>query len=101
MTELSNLDQKMLQIKSLDSSASIVFSQFTLKWHVSANIEVGGDGVLSGITEHESSPELAVGAYFKRLTTVDLDHYLVTSGYAERDRRHWRWNGAAFQEVPR
>jgi hypothetical protein len=41
---MNDLDRKMLQIKSLDSDVSICFSEYTGKWYVSANTEIGGDG---------------------------------------------------------
>lgn len=96
------IDHQMLQIKSLDNDASLCFSGYTGKWYVQAKIEIGGDGVLTGMTEHESNPEQAVNAYFSSLTNLDLDHYLVTHPhpYSDFPRRHWRWNGAAFAEVP-
>ena len=97
---MNNLDQKMLQIKSLDRDASIVFSEYTYRWYVSALIEIGDGLTLSGANEHESTPEGAVDAYFHALTTVDLNHYIVTNSMRE-SRRHYRWNGAAFAEIPR
>ena len=100
MSNLTNIDRQMLQIKSLDSDATIGLSEYTGKWYVVAEIEIGGDGLLSGVTEHESTPEAAIDAYFDRLTQVDLQHYIVT-GYYGKDLRHWRWNGAAFSEVPK
>jgi hypothetical protein len=100
MTELPDIDRMMLQIKSLDNNASLGFSEYTSQWYVDARIEMGGEGVLFGMTEHRSSPESAVMAYFSSLITVDLDHYLVTHAYDEKARRHWKWNGAAFTEVP-
>ena len=96
---MNDLDRKMLQIKSLDSDASICFSEYTGKWYVSANIEEGGDGVLVGICKHRATPEAAVDAYFDHLRTVDIDHYLVTRPFDGENRRSWKWNGAAFQEV--
>ena len=98
---MNSLEQNMLQIKSLDKDASLCFSEYTHNWYVLANIEKGGGGVLSGIVEHESTPEGAVDSYFHHLTTVDLDHYLVVKSYDNKARRHYRWNGAAFAEIPR
>lgn len=94
---LDLIAKQMLMIKSLDSEASLHFSEHTSQWYVSARIDTGGDGLLSGIVEHASTPHDAVDAFFCRLTNVDRDHYLVT-GYSDT-RRHWRWNGAAFVEL--
>jgi predicted acetyltransferase len=89
----------MLQIKSLDNDASVRYSQYTHMWYVSANIEIGGDGLLSGIASHAESPQLAVEEYFKVITTVPIGYYLVTE--RGEGRREWLWNGAAFFETGR
>lgn len=86
----------MLLIQTLDPNAHIGFSDITGQWYVSAHIEIGGDGFLSGGTEHRDTPEDAVRAYLAHLTSIDLGRYLVTK--FDGQRRHWRWNGAAFRE---
>jgi hypothetical protein len=89
----------MLQIKSLDDGAVIEYSEWTHQWYVTAKVEISDGALLSGITEHERTPDLAVLAYIDRLRAVDysdVDHVLVT----RNPREHWRWNGAAFVRVP-
>jgi hypothetical protein len=98
---MNEIDKRMLQIKSLDPNASLKFSNYSYKWYVSARIEVGGDGVLVSINEHELTPENAVDSYFRSLISVDSDHYLVTNSCDIDTRREYRWNGAAFQEIGR
>jgi hypothetical protein len=90
----ASTNQAMLLIKSLDTNAHLGYSEWTGQWYVSARIDIGGDGVLRGGSEHRNTPDEAVSAYLSWLTDVDVDHYLVTSN----PRRHWRWNGAAFAE---
>lgn len=94
---MNSLDQKMLQIKSLDRDASVEFSTYTHRWYVSARIEIGDGTMLTGISRHSDYPEEAVNNYFHALTTLNDLHYLVT-GY-DKNLRLWKWNGAAFAEL--
>jgi hypothetical protein len=99
MTNL--IDQQFLLIKSIASGASLEFSDWTSQWYVSASIEIGGDGVLIGITEHRETPELAVSAFLDAMQSVEWpSHYLVTDSYKDK-RREWRWNGTAFTDCTR
>jgi len=94
-----SINQTMLLIKSIDLRAHLEFSEWTKQWYVEARIDIGGDGLLSGGSEHRDTPQEAVVAYMERLCEIDLDHYLVTNAGGDA-RRHWRWNGAAFAELP-
>jgi hypothetical protein len=94
---MDSVTQQMLLIKSVDNDATIGFSEYTGKWYVQAKVEVGGDGLLRGMTEHADSPGSAVEALLVAMTEVASDRYLV-SGYGPK-RRHYRWNGAAFYEA--
>jgi hypothetical protein len=89
----------MLVIKSLDYGAYLDFSEYTGQWYVSSAINIGGDGMLTGITEHRTTPEQAIEAYLLRIQAVEAPRYIVTKSNSP-DRRHYRWNGAAFAEVP-
>lgn len=89
---------QMLLLKALDSAASILLSQYTQQWYVSARIEIGDGVMLAGVAEHRDTPQEAVAAMFERLCDLGLDHYIAASPYG--DRRNYRWNGAAFAEVP-
>jgi hypothetical protein len=100
VSDLPRIDSLMLHIKALDLDASLAYSEYTHKWFVSAKIEEGGDGCLTRIVEHEETPEGAVEAFFDQLTKVPIDRCLVTNPDNEKRRRHWKWNGAAFREVP-
>ncbi len=95
---METIDNQMLQIKSLDRNASLGFSEYTGKWYVLADIQIGGDGMLVGVNQHESNPADAVDSYFRALTSIPLDRYLVTGSLLDGRTRHWRWNGAAFAE---
>lgn len=99
---MSEVTREMLLIKSLDNSASVVLSEWTRKWLVMARISIGDGAVLSSICEHADTPQAAVRAYFEALCDVDqsdTEHYLVTREGTDQ-RRHFRWNGAAFVDQP-
>ena len=96
---MNAVDQEMLLIKSLDDGASLKFSEYTKQWYIEARIEVSDGCVLTGGTEHADTPTLAVSRYLNYLKAVPLDKVIVTHAGRD-DRRHWRWNGAAFTEQP-
>lgn len=96
------LGRAMLLIKSLDPKANLEFSEWTQKWFVAADIEISDGCIIGGITEHRDTPDQAVLAFLARLQGVDygdLENVIVTNSLRP-ERRHWRWNGAAFVEVP-
>jgi hypothetical protein len=98
---ISDMTAAMLIIKSLDPSASLELSEYTQQWYVSARIDISDGACLSGVTEHEDTPDVAVRAFLNRITEVgqhDHEHVLVTRFHGER--RHHRWNGRAFVEEP-
>lgn len=102
-TRQRSATEAMLLIKTMDNGAMLKLSEWTGKWYVEAQVEVSDGVVLSGVTEHEDSPEQAVHAYLARLAEVDVNDFgrvLVTRAYAGDERRHWRWNGAAFANEP-
>lgn len=94
------LDDAMRIIQSLDSDAHLCFSNFTGQWFVSARIEISNGALLQGIAEHRPTPEDAVYAYLAELQKIHIHQWeqvLVTRSM-ERERREWKWNGAAFAE---
>lgn len=98
---MNDITRQMLVIKSLDPSASLGLSEVTGRWYVSARIEIGGDGMLRSIGSHADSPQVVVAEYFDALVRAGENYpkqVLVTNAYS--NRREWRWNGAAFAEVP-
>ncbi len=96
---MDDTTRTMLLIKSLYNDAHVALSEYTGQWFVSARIDIGGDGLLTGGKEHRDSPQEAVAAYMEWLTSVPYDKYLVVNGGRE-NRRHYRWNGGAFAEIP-
>lgn len=88
----------MLAIKTLDNRACIRFSEWTGQWYVEAKVEVSDGVCLRGGSEHRDSPTAAVYAYLDMLRAVGLDEVIVA--YFGDERRHFRWNGYAFAEVP-
>lgn len=89
----------MLTIKSIDPTARLDCSDYTQKWYISSRIEISDGVVLSGICEHEDTPEAAVAAFMGRLANVPVDQAIVVNAY-KANRRHYRWNGAGFIEEP-
>ena len=93
-----SIDSAMLMIKGLDRNAHLEFSDVTGKWYVSARLEICGNGVLCGITEHRATPQQAVEAFLERLQTVEYPLRICANAYT-KNHREWRWNGAAFAET--
>jgi uncharacterized protein YktB (UPF0637 family) len=87
----------MLIIKALDDDAHLEYSEYTRQWFVSADIDIKSDGCLIGVVEHADTTDEAVGAFLARITHIKQDELIVTRALKD-DRRHWRWNGAAFAE---
>ena len=96
---MDDTTQAMLLIKTLDNDARLLLSDYTGQWYVSARIEMGDGVILEGGCKHRGTPQEAVAAYMGWLTNVPVDKYLVTHAYHD-NRRHYRWNGAAFAEIP-
>lgn len=86
----------MLAIKTLDHCAHLCLSEYTGKWYVEAKVEISDGCILSGVTEHRETPAQAVRAFVDRLQAITLDEVIVAKPIGER--RHYRWNGAAFAE---
>lgn len=91
--------QAMLQVLALDPSAVVKFSEYTGQWYIEARIEQSDGCIISGIVEHRNDPLSAVLAFHAALKAIDDKHVLVSNAGRET-RRHWRWNGGAFAEVP-
>lgn len=92
-------DEIMLVLQALDPNATVGYSSYTRQWYVQANISIGNGAILTGATEHRSTPGDAVAAFFNRVADLSLDEYVVSDYLGHR--REWRWNGAAFAECTR
>lgn len=86
----------MFSIKALDHDAHLCLSEYTGQWYVEAKVEISDGSILSSPTEHRETPELAVWAFVDRLQSITLDEVIVAKPTGQR--RHYRWNGAAFAE---
>lgn len=95
---MNELDETMLMIKSIDRTAHVEFSEWTLKWFVSSCISIGDGTTLTGVNEHHDTPAKAVRMFFGTIRNVGGDEHLSVVHRGER--RNYRWNGAAFTEVP-
>ena len=99
-SEMTPIKAVALHLQVLDRAWSLGYSEHTHQFYVSLDAQIGGDGLLCSVTEHRDTPEQAIDAAFKRLAAVSAPNYIVTDAF-QGDRKHWRWNGAAFVEVPR
>lgn len=91
--------EAILFLKAIGAEPSIGYSEYTNKWYMSDDIEVGGDGMLASPTLHRDTPEAAVVDLFEQYKQDAKflgQKYLVTR-YPER--RHWQWNGACFVQI--
>jgi len=91
-------DFGLLLIKSIDTSAHLDFSPYTGKWFVASHLNTSDGALQRGVCEHRDTPELAVRAFLYALAAISLDEVIV--GRVGDERRHYRWNGAAFVEEP-
>lgn len=68
-------------------------------WYVHQGISIGGDGVLVGSYGNGETPELAIEDHW-RIYCEELPHdrYIVIEGGIAR--RHVRWNGYMWQDLP-
>lgn len=80
---------------------SIEWSTYTGQFWINSGLYEGDGVMLAGITEHRSTPEQTLVAFFDRLRDVAEPNFIVTNDTDRDKRKHWRWNGVCFQEVPR
>ena len=92
------IEGKMLMIQSMTRDVAIRFSDVTQLWYVTSNIEIGDGSLLSSISEHADTPGRAVRMFFKRITNLEPNQFLVVGSWG--DRKHFTWNGAAFVGQP-
>ena len=90
-----------LHLDALGSSEwGIYFSSYTDKWFVSARgLNLTNGTFLSGVTAHRDSPEQALVAFMERLRNEGQQRQVVAVE-SRGQRRHYRWNGVTFAEVP-
>lgn len=68
-------------------------------WYVSQSVEIGGNGMLSGVYGNGDSPEVAVFDHWYRLTeNLKPYEYLVVNAYGD-DRKQYRWTGYRWSSV--
>ena len=70
-------------------------------WYVSASgREIGGDGCLVGEFGNGTTPEEAVeDEWMRYVTELPLGRYIVLGAFSD-NRRHVRWNGFMWQDIP-
>jgi len=104
---MEQLDREMLHILSMDSRAHVGYSEYVHLWYVHLNLEKGGDGILRSVGgSHANTPEDAVHGCFEALKEIQPTKeepwaVIVKDAYESGGKRkHYRWNGACFAEVP-
>ena len=92
--------QEMLTILSLDPSASLVYSQYTDKWFVSARIEIANGATLQGMCEHSPTVHQAINDFLNRLkqvgNTPETRYKEALKAHPDGEPHYYIWNGAAF-----
>lgn len=92
-------EQKLAAINALADS-SLKMRQ-PGDWYLSVpRCEVGGDGVLKSVYGDGRTPELAVEAAWLNMTQIPAELCLVLRAGGP-DRKHVRWNGFMWKEIPR
>lgn len=95
----SNLTSAILHIKALSSEVAVMYSEHTCQWYLSApHVHLTDGSLLTSPSVHRDSPDHAVVAYLHELRDEGQGRSVVAVTHPER--RHYRWNGAAFAEVP-
>jgi hypothetical protein len=96
-------EQKFAALKSLSplSSDCAVFMRKPGSWYVTlGSIEIGGDGVLTMVSGDGDTPRAAIEDAWERVTSLGPNRYLVLNAGSDA-RRHVRWNGFMWAEVPK
>jgi len=73
-------------------------------WYVSQPTEITSDSsaMLSGKYGNGETPEKAIDAHWDELTrTLKPDEYVVIHAGDPKRRRHLRWNGYMWEDLPR
>jgi hypothetical protein len=93
-------EEKFAALKSLSHDVSLRMRE-PGDWYVSdPGVEIGGDGVLASKTESGATPEAAVEMHWEILTKLPPDKYIALDAFTDK-RRHYRWSGFMWTEVPR
>lgn len=99
-----NVSEAMLLVQAVAPHATIQYSEFTGKWYIGDDdVEIGGDGFLVSPIAQTDTPESAVFGFLEVIQAVKAPKYLVVRAMSEPPdgRRHYRWNGMAWAELPR
>ena len=101
MSSNNVLRAEALHLNALGVSEwGIHFSPYTDRWFVHAKGLNFSDGVmLRGVTVHRDTPEGALVAFMAELRDEGQNTQVVAVE-SRGQRRNYRWNGAAFAEVP-
>ena len=68
---------------------------------VSGTVEIGNGGTLTSVNGRGDAPEKAIDDLWKRLTELSPKEYIVLNAMSRDGRRHVRWNGYMWAELPK
>lgn len=95
------IDEVFFALKAISGEASIQMRR-PRDWYVSLRgVEIGGNGMLAGVGGDGKTPDEAISDAWNKVTAVEPPLFLVINATNELTRRHLRWNGFMWQDVPR
>lgn len=95
-------EQKFIALKALCPEMHLT-TNLDQRWVCAGSrLEETSDSshVLAGVTGFGSSPETAVENMWLRVEKQPADHYFVIGAYHGEKRRHVKWNGFMWIDVP-
>jgi hypothetical protein len=70
-------------------------------WYIDQSVEVGGDGLLSGLYGNGTTPQAALEDHWRVLVDeLKPGFYLVIQAFSPDKCRHVRWNGFMWEDLP-
>lgn len=93
-------EQKLAALQALGGECHLAMRS-PGNWYVAEKgFSIGGDGMLTSQTQSEPSPADAVEeCWSQHVTNLPANRYLAVEG--NDSRKHFRWNGYMWQELPR
>lgn len=89
----------MLIVQALDPHARCIYYEGSPgRFVVRSKIEISDGHIISSTGPSADTPDEAYSLLLAELTAVAAPKYVVT--HLEGARRQYRWNGAAFAEIP-
>jgi len=96
-------EEKLFAMQSLPGGSfkSLLSMSRPGLWKCMLPAEIGGDGFLHCPSCTGLTPEAAVNEAWRTVLALPNDKFLVVTGRTCGDRRHYRWSGFVWVEVPK